>query len=388
MVEGEDDPEAWRQVAALGSMAGLLKDQHARLDAARQKLIEAWPPEQNKAARAFVNEMDELLFTMQVNKDIADSNAGALGQVLEALRQAKEKIAPIYESYLEKSDDWVPGWWDHAEDELDEKARQHMREAESLVADPANAITAPSIYEFQPDESRTRPGDDAGDGRSTGGTGTVHSGSGGAVDAFDVPHEPPPPLPRQESATPVASTEGSGQGPDLAEVITPPPSVPAGPAPNVSAPPTAVPASPLQPGFVIGGGGTPDGLPGRSVAGSRGTLTPFGGGGQRGLPSGAVIGNRAMGRGATGPVKPVPPTWLPQGSPRAKPGGSGAGVRSAKASAMPMGTGRPAGREQEEEVHFDPDNPWTTAIGVAPVIEPSQKLYRHDPGPGVIGWQE
>src|SRR5690349_18050643 len=74
MVEREDDPESWRQVAALGSMAGLLRDQRSRLEAAKQKLIDAWPPERNKAARAFVDEMDELLLTMQANKDIADSN--------------------------------------------------------------------------------------------------------------------------------------------------------------------------------------------------------------------------------------------------------------------------------------------------------------------------
>jgi hypothetical protein len=387
MVEGEDDPEAWRQVAALGSMAGLLKDQRTRLEAAKQKLIEAWPPETNKAARAFVNEMDELLFTMQVNKDIADSNAGSLGQILEALRQAKNKIAPLYQQYLDKSDDWVPGWWDHAEEELDEKARQHMREAERLVADPGNAITAPSIYEFQPDESRTRAGDGTDSDGSIGRPGGGLGGSVGAVGNISVPHEPPPPLPRPESSTPSTPGSGLGQGPGLAAVITPPPSTPTGPTPPVTAPSTGGPGGVLPPGVVIGGA-VPGGLPGRGATGSRGSVAPFGGGGQRGLPSGAVIGNGPLGKGAAGSVKPTPPSWLPPGPMQTARGGSATSGRPTGPAALPMAAGRPPARDgRAEAINADPDNPWATAVGVAPVIEPSRKTYRHDPGPGVIGWQ-
>ncbi|MFI7541627.1 hypothetical protein [Actinoplanes sp. NPDC049599] len=385
MVEGEDDPEAWRQVAALGSMAGLLKDQRSRLEAAKQKLIDAWPPEKNKAARAFVNEMDELLFTMQVNKDIADSNASSLGQILDALRRAKDQIAPLYQAYLDKSDDWVPGWWDHAEDELDEKARQHMREAERLVADPGNAITAPSIYEFQPDESRTRPSDGSGSDGPPGRPVTGIGGSVGASGGLAVPHDPPPPLPRQESSNPVQGA-GGVQGPGLAEVISPSPIAPSSTPPSALAPATGNPGGLAQPGLVIGGG-VPGGLPGRGAVGSRGGFTPFGGGPQRGLPSGAVIGS-SPGRGTAGPVKPTPPPWLPQGPAPAPRGGPKAGGRPAGPLAMPIGAGRPPARDKRgEAMSTDPDNPWVTEVGVAPIIEPSRKQYRHDPGPGVIGWQ-
>jgi hypothetical protein len=373
MVEGEDDPEAWRQVAALGSMAGLLKDQRSRLEAAKQKLVEAWPPEKNKAARAFVNEMDELLFTMQVNKDIADSNAGALGQILEALRQAKGKIAPLYQSYLEKNDDWVPSWWDNAEDELDEKARQHMREAEKIVADPNNAITAPGIYEFQPDEPRTRSGD-------SGSTGRSGPGTGGSI-GFAVPHEPPPPLPREESIGVGSPSPGGGQGPGLAGVITPPGGTP-GAVGNTQPLTPGVPAVSPQPGLVIGGG-LPGAFPGRGSAGSRGGITPFGGGGQRGTATG-----NGTGRSAAGPARPAPPAWLPQGPAPAARGGSGTGPRSAGTSAMPPGAARPQARnEHAEHAALDPDDLWVTAVGVAPVIEPCRKTYQHDPGPGVIGWR-
>jgi hypothetical protein len=376
MVEREDDPESWRQVAALSSMAGLLKDQRSRLEAAKQKLTDAWPPERNKAARAFVDEMDELLFTMQANKDIADSNAGALGQILEALRQAKEKIAPLYQSYLDKSDDWVPGWWDHAEDELDEQARQHMREAEQWVAHPGNAITAPAIYEFQPDETRIRPGEGSvGDGPA----GRPAVGVG-AADSIAVPHDPPPPVPSQEPAGPTAPGVTPSAGPSLAEVITSAPGVPTNPAPNVVASSTGASGGSQLPGLVIGGGAS------RALTGA-----PLGGAAQRGLPVGTVIGNGVAGRGPAGPagpVKPTPPSWIPPASGQAPRAGAGAaGGRSVGSPAMPMSGGhRPSGDDRDTEITFDADSRWVTSQGVAPVIEPSRKTYRHDPGPGVIGW--
>ncbi len=388
MVEGEDDPEAWRQVAALSSLAGLLKDQRSRLEAAKQKLLDAWPPEKNKAARAFVDEMDELLLTMQVNKDIADKNASALGQILEALRQAKGKVAPLYQSYLDKSDDWVPGWWDHAEDELDEKARQHMREAEQLVAHPDNAITAPAIYEFQPDETRTRSGDGSGGDGATGRSGAGLGGSIGVASNIAVPHDPPPESPRQESAGPPVSAPGGPAGPSLAEVITPTPSAAASLTPNVVAPPPGAPGGPQPPGLIIGNGSFPGGVPGRGITRSKGGPNPFGGGVQRGLLPGAVIGNGSQVQGGVASVKPTPPSWLPQGAGQPARGASGTGRRSPASSAAPMGPGRrPADGESEREIRFDPDNPWAAAEGVAPVIEPSRKRYRHDPGPGVIGWR-
>jgi hypothetical protein len=341
MVEGEDDPEAWRQVAALGSLGGLLKDQRARLEAAREKLIDAWPPQRNKAAAAFVDQLDELLVTMRADQDIADANAGALGRILEALRQAKVKIAPLYQSYLDKSDDWIPGWWDRAEDELDEQARQHMREAELLVAHPENAITAPSGYEFRPHDALD------------GSTGRPRAGLG---DSIAVPHEPPPSLPSGDAVSPPLTP-----GPSLAGVITPPP----GPTPNVVAASTGTVGAPALPGLVISSGALLPGVPpGPGAAGGRG-----------GLSSGRVIGPPAGGPAVA--AKPTPPSWLPPGS--AQPRGG--------RPAVPVVPGRrPHADDQDEGISFDPDDWWAVAAGVAPVIEASRTRCRHDPGPGVIGW--
>ncbi|GID95977.1 hypothetical protein ACFQFC_18720 [Amorphoplanes digitatis] len=275
MVAGEDDPESWRQVAALAAMAGLLDDQRKRLESAKESLARAWPPERNKAAAAFVDMIDDLLLNMAENKRIADSNAGALSQVLEALRQAKTTIEPLYQSYLDKSDDWVPGWWDNAEDELDEKAREQMREAERVVAHPDNTIKPPDLYEFKP---RAYVSDPVSDPRDRGSGPDGHSAAGGSAGVVDVPHDPPPPLPNSGLAGP----NGAAPGPGLAEVVTSPGLAPSGTAPAPQPTPTPGPA---PSGLVIGGG----------APGAPGTVrSPLGRGGPRALP-GSVIGMVAHG---------------------------------------------------------------------------------------------
>ncbi|GAA3344239.1 hypothetical protein GCM10020358_46670 [Amorphoplanes nipponensis] len=343
MVENEDDPESWRQVAALGSMAGLLKDQRSRLEAAKQKLIEAWPPEQNKASAAFVDLMDDLLFNMAENKKIADANAAALGQVLEALRQAKAKIEPLYQTYREKSDDWVPGWWDHAEDELDEKAREQMRHVERIVAEPDNVIVAPDIYEFGPRTYVDRPiGGPGGLGPGASATPFAASGSGGG--RVEVPHSPPPPLPDPgtagqggESLPGPADVTPAPAGPSLAGVIAPAPAV--SPVASAPLPPVGTGSAivPTVPGLVIGG------------TGGAGGRTAFGGGG-RVLP-GSGFGGSMPGRGGAPAVKPAPPSWLPPaaGQPNARGARGSAGRGARTQNSMIPGTQAPGSRGRNAE---------------------------------------
>jgi hypothetical protein len=387
MVANEDDPESWRQVAALGSMAGLLKDQRQRLELARDTLVQAWPPERNKAAAAFVDLIDDLLFNMAENKRVADANAGALSRVLEALRQAKTEIEPLYQAYLKKSDDWVPAWWDGAEDELDEKAREQMRGVDSIVARPESAIVAPDIYEFKPRTLVDDPiGGSGGPGSGSGVTPFAAGGAGGGKADISVPHDPPPPLPNSVSTAgqgpPLASTLTPGSsGPSLAGVITPPPIGP----PPIAAVPIAPPSAPgpafvpSTPGLVIGG-------PGGGIG------QPAPGGGRRGLPE--SIAGRPLGRGSGPATKPATPSWLPPASGQAPARGAAGQVRrggpasnSLMPASQPPGTRR-RGEGSGDHPKLDPDNRWVTDQGVAPVIEPSRVRHRHDPGPGVIGWQQ
>lgn len=319
----------------------------------------------------------------------ADANATALSHILEALRQAKTDIAPLYQTYLEKNDDWVPGWWDNAEDELDEQARKRMRQAEEIIAHPDNALKAPDPYEFAPGEYVSKPIEIGGDGSGSGAA-SVPSASGiGASGGFQVPHDPPPPLPSPGSSSPSPDASQSSlkpnsgtSGPDLAGVITPA----SGPAPaaNAAVPsaPAGVPAGQPSPGLVIGGG-LPPGVSGPGGRGGRGGVAPFG----ISQPTRGVGGTTGS-RGGLPVTKPATPPWLAPAASQPSRGGSSSGARSGNASVMPTAGGRrSADRRDEDEVTFDPDSPWATAEGVTPVIEPSRKQHRHDPGPGVIGWR-
>ena len=370
MVADEDNPDAWRQVAAWGDVATSVKDQRSRLVAAKAALIAAWPPSQNASADAFVTELDDLLSRMDRAHQDANATADGYANILEALRQAKNQVQPLYEEYKQKNDDWVPGWFDNAEDEIDEKARKALIAAEQAVEQNVPSIKVPEPYKMDPNamSGYTPPKENtAGDGtRYSGGVGSTHattsSSSGGGRDGeIPVPHEPVPPMPGMDPIDPSDGSGGGGgsgpggpgagvpgsgvpggggsggggggTGPDLAGVTplpvppplpTPPPGVPpiiGQPLPPAP-PPTILPPPILGvPPTVTGIGGGPGGPGG---AGKPPPTAPFGRSGGRGaLPSGAVIGETVgrsgnarpggvaagnVGRSATAPGRANSPT--------------------------------------------------------------------------------
>ncbi|MFG1602923.1 WXG100 family type VII secretion target [Actinoplanes sp. NPDC049265] len=436
MVADEDDPEAWRQVAAWGDVAIAVKDQHNRLKAAKEALIAAWPPAQNASADAFVTELDNLLTRMDSARTDADATADGLANILESLRQAKAQIKPLYEQYKDKNSDWVPGWFDNAEDEIDEQARNIMITTEQVVEQNVPSLKVPDPYQMDPNAKSgyTPPAEnDAGQGgshysgpptsSSAGGGGSssygpVGSSSGagpGSHTEIAVPHDPVPPLPGMD---PIAPSDGGGgggstvgsTGPDLAgvtplpgppPVVTPSPGVP----PVIGGPPvTPGPGPAILPGLPptppIGGGGGPIGAT-KPLTSTNFRSAPVGGRGA--LPSGAVIGETVgrsgpgagrpgsvsagnVGRGGLrassgvrGGQKPPRPSWLPPEE--------SAGIRNTASQTGLSNSRRPNGRDEDtpDGPHFDPDNPWQTDSGVAPVIKPQTSNPRHDPGPNVIG---
>jgi hypothetical protein len=387
MVAEEDNPESWRQVAALGAMADAVKDQRSRLAKARDSLMQAWPPTQNSGAEAFVRKMNLLLISMDDTKHQADTNAAALGHVLETLRKAKETIRPLYDDYLKKSDDLLPGWWDHAEDDLDEQARKAMIQAEQAIAPQAEKIAAPEPYKFDVDKTLLEPGSKP---FPTSGSSSSTSASSAPSTSVAVPHNPPPPLPGSDAYLPVTGGPGFASGPGLAGVVGPTQPSPLSPPvpPSTPAPTPQIPSGVLPPVPIAGGGRFPGGLGIPSNRGSVGGFGPFGGGQPRGMPSGAVIGGRPS-AGPTPRGGPATPSWLPGGQGSGAPGqrGSGGVANGAVAGSGGMlGSQQHGKRSDATGEQFDPDNPWATAEGVAPVIEPSRHEHRHDPGPNVIGW--
>ena len=319
MVSDEDDPDAWRQVAAWSDVAGAVQEHRTRLVEARDSLTAAWPPEQNGAAQAFVAELNTLIARMDTAQTDADTTATGLANILEALRTAKNDIQPLYEEYKDKNSDWVPGWWDNAEDEIDKLAQDHMIRAEQTVEQHVAQLKVPDPYKMNPADSREPPPKKKGTGGSgSGGSGSTvaaRSGAGSAPPA--VPHDPVPPLPGQEAIVPDpdggpdgsgpggsgsggSGSGGSGSGgPGLAGVITPPGAT----SPGVVTPPTGGGTAPGGVPPVIGGSPLPGVIPGlgggaaspRGVAPVRGG--PAAGGARGAMPSGAVIGESVGGGG-------------------------------------------------------------------------------------------
>jgi hypothetical protein len=349
MVSDEDDPDAWRQVAAWGEVAGAVQEHRARLVQARDALTAAWPPEQNGAARAFVTELNTLIARMDTAQTDADTTATGLANILEALRTAKTEIQPLYEQYKDKNSDWVPGWWDHAEDDIDKKALDQMIKAEQTVEQHVAQLKVPDPYTMDPKGGRimTDPPSKGADSTGTGSSSAAQGTGSSSTRAVPVPHDPVPPMPGQDPIAPDGSgadgSPGSGDhgsgstnpgstvgGPGLAGVITPPGTTP----PTGTPPGTGVlPSTGGAPGSVspvIGGNPIPGVYPGPGSGGALpaegGTLGNVKAGGLRGvtaasevppglgggyarggrpmstrgaLPSGAVIGE-SVGGGARG----------------------------------------------------------------------------------------
>ena len=317
MVKDEDDPEAWRQVAAWGAISGAVKDQRSLLLKAREALVAAWPPEQNKSSEAFVREVDELIGRMDAARSEADDTSTGLANILEALRQAKNNIRPLWEQYKEKSDDLVPAWWDNAEDELDKQAQAHMSTAEQIVQDNVTRLRVPDPYALEPADPHFQPApltDDGGGSPGAAGVGGSAGGRAGGGVTVPVPHDPVPPLPGQEPTVPSGADSGGGpasagagvgSGPGLAGVINPPVTTPppaTSPPGGGAFPPGAFPPGGGGPGVVppvVGPGVGGPGVGGTGPVGTGGSRRG-GSGGSGGIGTdGAEPGLRGTGGGGT-----------------------------------------------------------------------------------------
>ncbi|MEV8507945.1 hypothetical protein AB0368_24425 [Actinoplanes sp. NPDC051475] len=385
------------RVLSWDGLAHDVRTQHRRLLDASESLAAVWSPDKNASARIFLERMNVLAESMAHTLTRAEDTRAGLRGILEALSEAQAAVQPWVEVRQEVSDDLIPRWADHAEDEYDDKARQAMRKAEAAIADHSTQIQPPELY----DPGRRRGGSDqpiGGDGTGTDGHGTGSSdGSGshasaGSVRAtpisVPVPHDPPVEtrIPGSGGELPLgtgpSTADSRGTGIDLAGVLPAPSTVPApvaGPGiPPVAAAPGGLGGGAL-PGSVIGGGGLFGVTPGMGTGGAL-TPVPLGGGAPRGrqavpvrtaMPSGTVLG--APSTGAR--------------SPSAARGG---GVGGRGTAGQPLAQTAPGqrGRRSDavsESIDGKADQAWDVLHGVEPVIAPDTRPARHDPGPGVIG---
>jgi hypothetical protein len=426
MVKDQDTNGMWKQVTGWQNSADLTSLHLSNLTEYRDQLVGAWPPERSQASAAYVAELDKLITSVQQTHDVASKNYSAMTSIALAAGDAKYKLKPIYDEYVAnktKLDDYnalvaadnsdatamptvAPGPPPIApgrQDELTTKAQGIMANIGSEISLAAGTIKPPAPY-VPPVPKIDDPTGNAGGGISTGGSGPVlvppvvppvvaapHS-TIATPTHFSTPPTGPTPSP---STLP----SGIGQGPILGG-LTPTPTLPpttilTPPIPGPMPPVTMTPG-PLPPTGLIGGPapyglpptGGPTGVIGGLPTSGAGPLKTFGTpatAGARAMPAGNVIGG-PPGSGFAQPARGLRPA-----SRINPPGGVIGGQQAAGGTAGGAGN-RPyapmnrSGHPHNEDggvLHWDPDNPWETEEGVAPVVLPPPEAGRVDPGPAI-----
>lgn len=427
-LQDHDTTNHWKQVAGWRKVCELARTHLGRLQEYRRGLAEAWPPETNQAARAYVRELDELIDKVQRTHDAASANYTALSAATQAISATRAELKKVYDAYAVKL--------------------QEKQTYDATLADPKAAMGS-----RVPD----RPVTDADLERlNVQARGIMYGLSGELQQAQVMLQKPPPIRPARDPGNPDVYG-GSTHAPII------PPIVPAPVGTSPGTPPVIRPSGPIRPvqtpaapntGPVLGGAGT--GLaptpvnPGPSTTMPPASPNPpsaIGGvptlptgpnrpgvSGPIGRPITGGAGNSSQAR-STPPVaaRPVPPIGLIGGTPgmglgqpgagnnqprRVNPiggvigggagtaptGGAGSrpgGARSIGAHGMPFIGGTPLGgrgasgiggisphpgsRQQatDETRRWDPDHPWETDQGVAPVVRPPDEEGPLDPGPAI-----
>ncbi|SCG65971.1 hypothetical protein GA0070614_4033 [Micromonospora coxensis] len=435
-LQDHDTSGHWKQVAGWRKVCDLAMNHMRRLHEYRRGLAEAWPPETNAAARAYLAELDQLIEKVQRTHDTAAANHDALAAATRAIDSARPQVKTLYEQYATK---------------LAQK-----RSYEEMITDPkalaGNRTTKPPVTDADLEQLNSQA------------RGIMFGLSGELQQAQVMLQKPPPrPTPGRQIENPDAyavgpaplippvipvplavstenrSVNGAGKatapvpiqgapsvGPVLGGANTglahPPASgqpgvLPGGPGSSTSTPgpasslglpigqsggnsglrgpatrsgpgstnqgsnsARAFPSRPVHPGGLIGGvPGLPLGQPGGGTSPRR--VNPVGGvigGGAAGTaPTGAAGSRPGGGRGQLSSMPGLHPIG---GSPGMGGGGQGIGNTTGR---------RPARQEQVggESRRWDPDNPWETDEGVSPVVLPPDEDGPIDPGPA-IGFQK
>ncbi|WP_307969622.1 hypothetical protein [Salinispora arenicola] len=418
-LKNQDTTNHWRHVTGWRKVCELAQDHLEKLQAYRRGLAEAWPPETNSAARAYLRELDKLVDQVRQTHDAAAANLAALDAATKAIGSSRDTLRQIHDEY--------------------EAKLQQKRSYEAAIADPKvivggrTSFTEPPVTEA--DLERLN-------GRARG----IMFGLSSELQQAQIALRPPPSTPPKRPPG-TEPTDASSPAPIIPPIV-PVPLTPSSPTPHSAAAPKAAPAAAkLRVGPILGTTGTAPGPapssppvhPGTDTAGpprSPGLPPPHNPGrpgGQSGGP-GAGPPRHATSRGATSPPPASqPPTsrrfpsgGVIGGAPHAGPrqpgstdghprrpvggviGGGGAGTAPTGGAGSRPGGGRglpggptipalgvapgapvgrsggPARRNSEDVPRaWNPDHPWETDQGVDPVIQPPKGEGPIDPGPAI-----
>ncbi|SCF27503.1 hypothetical protein GA0070215_11478 [Micromonospora marina] len=425
-VQDQDTAGQWKQVAGWRKVCDLALAHLSRLREYRRGLAEAWPPETNTAARAYIAELDQLIDRVQRTHDAAAANYDALAAAARAIGSARAELQPLHEEYAKKL--------------------RQKQAYEATIADP-KAVAGSRLPERPPvtDDDLEQLNIRA-RGLMTGLSGELQHAQvmlqrpptpirpGRQINDPDAYGEAPPIIPpvvpvqvptsarrslakpstMSSSAAKPATTPSSNVGPILGGAGPgPAPATPLAPSPPINQAPQHTPGVGGQIGIpsTANLGRHPFNrstiaaqphLPTNDVGTSR---PPLGGTGRQALPNGFV--GVPPSQGISQPPPSAPRRVNPVGGVI---GGGGAGTAPSGAAGSRPGSGRtiqpgighspfPIGgspsasatshsrsrRDPDSECGpvWDADHPWETNQGVDPVMRPPDDGGPIDPGPAI-----
>ncbi|SCE81503.1 hypothetical protein GA0070214_102224 [Micromonospora chaiyaphumensis] len=432
-LQDQDTTGQWKQVAGWRKVCDLALAHVSRLREYRRGLAEAWPPETNAAARAYLGELDQLIDQVQRTHDAAAANYDALAAATRAIGSTRAELKPLFDEYAEKVrqkrayEAVLTDPKAVAGSRLPEKPPVTDTDLEELNVRARGLMTGLSGELQQAQVMLQRPPTPIRPGRQT---------NDPDVYGNAAPLIPPIiPMPVATSGgtssptrSPTAATQAGspsmspanlpslGVGPVLGGVgsgLTPAPTQPTLPNTAPPSPPTGVAAHPAVPP-ITGIGRTPSvRRDGPAVPPDLRTNEPKNGTSRstppstsRPLPSNGLIG--LPGGGGGQPVNPNPPRRInpvggvigggsagtaPSGAAGSRPGGGRNAQFNGVHNSFPIGgspsaiSGHSPHRRPEREAQsprpWDPDNPWETAQGVTPVMLPPEEDGPIDPGPAI-----
>ncbi|MEV4630953.1 hypothetical protein AB0J90_32275 [Micromonospora sp. NPDC049523] len=436
-LENQQSDGYWQHVTGWQRTHELAGTHMSRLRSYREGLIQAWPPEKSAASRAYVERLDFLIQSVEQSYEAAITNRSALSGATSAISDARRELKTIHDEYERKlaakleyertqnppaassspnptptpspspGPAPTPPVTQADLERLNARARSIMYGLSGELVQAQAQLKQPPPYRGLPQRTDYDP-DVYGGGPPPVIPPVVPVPSGGP--GSSMPSGGPPV--HQMVPTPTAPSVGpvlGGSGPTLGGIT---PTIPTAPTPPVS-PPVITPTPPSPPGI---GAGFPTPLPptpggiGTTYPGPRGTspvsggLTKPGMGGMptvpRVMPPGGMIGSvPGVGQPGAGisPARQINPvggmigggggmgSTAPMGGAGQRPGGATPiGANGGQRSVVPPGS-RPGRRpgEDEDGQHWDPDNPWETGEGVAPVMHAPREVGRIDPGPAI-----
>ena len=397
MLAAQETGNHAKQVAGWKKAAELTDTHRRRLQEYREELVAAWPPERSAAAREYVDRLDYLIESVGQTYEVAAANCGIASSAVTAITRARSDLKKIYDEYVSLQRARQPGTSgrptptpapmpgtppvDDAEFErLNTGARRIMFQLGGELSLAQTQLRPPPVYK-PPLVNREQNSED------------------------HYPTSSPPPIPSIMTVPTGTYTPPAQRGVHSAVATVPAPNTPgagpilggAGPAPALPAGGATIPGIATPPPTPPVPNSFPPALPGPGV------LPPpsYGGGVPANPANGPLM--KPGGGGVTGTPRAMPPGGLIGGASGAglgQPGAAGssvrrinpiggvigdrgAGYRIVSARGIPGATWRSHSRGDGSEKRWDPDDPWATEEGVAPVVLPPAAAGRIDPGPAI-----